>query len=135
MISCPLGKNAHAPCLLIQRRQIYLINRHPTARLSSTHGRHTKLLLIHLPTIIDILISLLARAQVRLQALVEIVHAPDGVDNGEDEHQDGDDGEEGERVAGGFVVIYACLVAAVHTEQLEEKVGQTAKVQDLISSN
>lgn len=62
------------------------------------------------------------------EAGAEVVHADDGVDDGHDDEQNGDDGEGGERLSNGEVRRSAA--GLVDTEELEDEVGETAKVED-----
>lgn len=58
---------------------------------------------------------------VRLQASVEIVHAHTGVDDGDHDQDQGDDGEEGHRGPGGQILRERGR--RVHSVQLEAEVG------------
>lgn len=66
---------------------------------------------------------------VRLQAAVEVVHAHAGVDNGDHDQNEGDDGEESQRWAGRQVLREGGL--GVHAEQLEAEVGHSCEEEKL----
>ena len=63
----------------------------------------------------------------RLEARAKVVHADEGVDDGQDDEEDGQDGKGGQRPADGVVVLAVARLVDAH--QLEEEVGQAAKVQ------
>jgi hypothetical protein len=106
------------------------INRHAALTASPANARQAVLLLVVLAGG-DVDVAVLAHAQVRLEALVEVVRAPDRVDDGGHQHGHGDDGEDGERAARRQVVLHPRCVGAVHAEEFEEEVGEGTEVEDL----
>ncbi len=63
----------------------------------------------------------------RLEPRAKVAHANEGVDDGQNDEQDGQDGKGRQRAPDGFVVL--AVVGLVDAHQLEEEVGQAAKVQ------
>ena len=79
-----------------QQRMARSIDHHPSRHLSASDVGQ-------LGGLFGLFAALLP-VDVRLQALVEIVHAHAGVDDGQDDQDQGDDGEEGQRPPGGQVL-------------------------------
>ena len=67
----------------------------------------------------------------RFEAPAEIGGARNGVGDGEDDKDDGDDGEGGEGAADGVVEVVTGAVL-VHADELEEEVGETGYVKELV---
>lgn len=65
-----------------------------------------------------------------LEALVEVVCAHTGRNDGEDEQQDGENGKGRERLAGGLVIFLASGVGNVHADELEQEVAHGDEVDD-----
>ncbi len=66
----------------------------------------------------------------RLQPLAEIRRAHACVDNGQDDEDDGENGEGGKGPAHG-IENFAVFAGLVHTDELEEKVGEAGEVENL----
>lgn len=60
-----------------------------------------------------------------LESLVEVAHANDGVYQGKDDQQDGNDGEGCEGLADGLIRVF--VVGLVDANQFEDKIGQAAQ--------
>ena len=65
-----------------------------------------------------------------LEALVKVVRAQTGRDNGADEQQNGEDGKGSQRLASRLVVLLAGGVGDIHSNELEEEVAHGNEVDD-----
>lgn len=65
----------------------------------------------------------------RFETLAKVDHAPDGIDNGDDEQQHRDDSEEGQASARRQVVQPPVVGRVVHAHQLEEEIGHRGEVE------
>lgn len=97
------------------------VNSHPTCELR---------LVLELIRIGVFLLRIRSRTadEVGLEALAEVVHADEGVDDGQDDENDGEDGKGGQRAAHGDVIL--AVARLVDPDELEEKVGQAAEVEE-----
>lgn len=98
-----------------------LVNRHP--------ARHLGLHVLKADRVeIGALVGTLWLEEVLLEALAKVAHADDGVDDGENDQEDGDDGESGQRPADGHVVL--AVSRLVDADQLEDEVAQSTEIED-----
>ena len=97
-----------------------LVDRHPTGK--------RRLLVVHLVRVGVLLLRVwaLGTEEVRLEPRAEVVHADEGVDDGQDDEHDGQDGKGRQRPPDGVVVL--AVAGLVDAHQLEEEVGEAAKV-------
>jgi hypothetical protein len=66
--------------------------------------------------------------QVSLETLVEVVHAKNGVADGQKNEKNGDDGKRGQRPSSGNVALFVGFL--VHAAELEDEVAEAAEVED-----
>jgi hypothetical protein len=65
---------------------------------------------------------------VSLEARAKVAHADDGVDNGEENEEDGDDGKGGQRSANGEVSVL--ISRLVYSANLEDEVRKSSEIED-----
>lgn len=75
-----------------------------------------------------VLFGFASRMQVTLETASEVDHADDGIDNRENNEQDGNDGKSSQRLLHGFVVL--SVVGLIDANELEDEVGEAAKVKN-----
>lgn len=100
---------------------IALVNRHSAGGRGLDVVQAERLL-------VGVVLGPAAGDEVVLQAAIEVAHANNAVDNGEDDEQNGDDGKGGERLSHGNVELAVSWLVDAH--QLEDEVGETAEVED-----
>lgn len=66
--------------------------------------------------------------QMWLKTRAEVAHADDGVDDGKEDEEDGDDGKGGQRLPHGFVRLLEARLVDSH--KLEDEVGESAEVEN-----
>lgn len=66
----------------------------------------------------------------RLETLVEVVRADACNDNGEQKQEDGKNSKGSQRLASGLVVLLAVGIGHVHSDELEQEVGQSDKIDE-----
>ena len=67
--------------------------------------------------------------QIRLQAFAEAGETEDGIVEGDEKQQDGDDGKRGQRLCRGCVVLHS--VSYIYAEELGEEVDQASYEEEL----
>lgn len=116
---------------LSQIRQLPCNPPSPAAH-SSVDGHPTgqrRLLVVQLVRVGVLLLRVraLGPEQVLAQPRAEVAHADEGIDDGQDDEDDGQHGKGRQRAAHGVVVLAVARLVDAH--QLEEEVGQAAKVE------
>jgi hypothetical protein len=113
-----------APEKLVENRTTCLVDSHTAGNL--------RLDILHVDGVdIGLLLNLaLARQslEMRLESLAEIKHTHDGVDDGEEDEKNGDDGECSQRSANSFVVLLVTWL--VNSNQLKDEVAETSEVKN-----
>lgn len=97
------------------------VNGHPASQLGFDVG--------HVDRVgVGLLLELTWRQKVGLESGAEVAHADDGIGDGENDEQNGDDGKRGEGLSNGKVILL--VSGLVDSDELENEVGQAAEVEN-----
>lgn len=104
------------------RRPVTRLRIRVLVRIHIAHGELVALALLACPR---------GLRNVRLQTLVEVVRAPAGDDDCDDEEHDCNDGEDSQGFASGGVLGLALGLGGVHAHELEDEVGEGDEIDEL----
>lgn len=104
------------------------INSHPTrywaAMRQVRHLRDIRLL---------VLVIWFPGSKVRFQPLIKVCSADAGIDNGDENKYDGDDGKGRHRLSDWYIILHLRR-GMPHSDEFEEEVGKASEIQQLCSS-
>ena len=101
-----------------------LINSHAARHRSVCKVRH-----LHHVRLLFIALNL-SNCDIRLEPFSEIRGTHDGVNDGDDDQEDGDYSESCERLAH-WAISPRSMIMVVHSDELEEKIGQSSEIEGL----